>query len=1003
RLPLGFEANHGQTDDSVKFLARAPGFTLFLTDTEAVLRLQPQRSNGAVRMRLVNARSEANVQGLDELAARSHYLLGNDPSRWRTDVPNFARVRYQSVYPGIDLVYYGNQGNLEYDFVVAPGADPGAIRMEFRGARQLEMDARGNVVLALDGSSLLLRSPLIYQPADGGRRQVPGAYVLLARNQIGVQVGAYDRNRPLVIDPVLTYSTYVGGAAGDVGYAIDVDASGNAYVAGETSSADFPRATPLQATPGGSRDAFVLKLNPAGTALVYSTYLGGSSDDVALGIAVDDSGTAFLAGGTGSTNFPVQNALQPAYGGGPSDAFVSRLNANGSALVFSTYLGANGDDEAQAIALDFSGNPYLTGVTDSASFPTTEGAYDRSVAGLDAFVTKLNPTGSTLVYSTYFGGHDTESGHAIAVDSAGSAYIAGLNIGGSLPTRGAYQNSPGGGTCGASPCPDAFVTKLNSSGSALIYSTYLAGSNADEASGIAVDFSGSAHVTGYTRSPDFPTTDDAPQEEKGAVDDAFVTKLSVNGAALEYSTFLGGGGNDRGLAVAVSPTGNAVIAGQTASSAFPTLNPVQSRWEGSLDAIVAMLNPEGELVFSTYLGGDDSEGARAVAVDSSGDAYVTGGTRSSDFPTANPFQSALGGGVCETGSSTFPCDDVFIAKIGNPIAAPTLSSISPANAVAGGPGFTLTVDGTNFKETSVVRWNGSNRTTTFVSSTQVKAAIVASDIAAAGTAQVTVSEGVLVSNALPFVIISGEPIPTFTAAGLVSAASFNLAGSPPAIASIAALFGTSLASSFAQATSLPLPFSLAGVTVRLNNVTAPLYSVSPGQINFQIPWELLGQTQASRIVTSGSLSSIPVNVNLSAFAPGIFTANAQGTGQGAILIAATGEVVAPVGSIPGRASRPATRGVDFITIYCTGLGDVTNRPASGAAAGSNPLSSTILAPSVTIGSASAPVSFAGLVPGLVGLYQVNVQVPADAPFGLAVPVIVTIGGTSSNTATIAVQ
>jgi uncharacterized protein (TIGR03437 family) len=315
----------------------------------------------------------------------------------------------------------------------------------------------------------------------------------------------------------------------------------------------------------------------------------------------------------------------------------------------------------------------------------------------------------------------------------------------------------------------------------------------------------------------------------------------------------------------------------------------------------------------------------------------------------------------------------------------------------------LTVNGTNFTTSAVVRWNGSSRTTTFVSASQLTASISASDIAAPGTAQVTVSAPGSLSNALPFTITSGGPVPTFTAASLVSAASFNLTGSAPAAASIAALFGSNLASSTGEAISLPLPLTLGGATLRLNNIAAPLFVASPGQINFQIPWELLGQTQASLTVTVGAVTSVPVNVNLAALAPGIFTTNAQGTGQGAILIAATGEVVAPVGSIPGRASRPAARGVDFITIYCTGLGDVTNRPASGAAAGSNPLSSTTTAPSVTIGGVPATVSFSGLVPGLVGLYQINLQVPANAPIGEAVPVIITIGAGTSNTATIAVQ
>src|SRR2546427_2897345 len=422
RLPLSFEPNHGQTDPQVQFLTRGPGYTLLLTPTEALLVLReaetrkaknpefpfpsfasfvtesPSEVEGsalskriALRIKFVGANPRPKVSGLEEFPGKSNYFIGNDPTKWRTNISHYSKVLYENVYPGVDLVYYGNQRQLEYDFIVAPGTDPGAIGLGIEGAGHMELDAQGNLNLHTDGGELRLHKPVLHQEVAGVRREVAGGYVLGEGNQVSFEVAAYDASQPLIIDPVLVYSTYLGGSDGvgggaDLGRAIAVDAAGNAYVTGQTGSADFPTASPIQLTHGGgSSDLFVAKLNPSGSGLIYSTYLGGSGEDIAFGIAVDAAGNAYVAAGTSSTNFPTANAFQATFGGG-GDAIVAKLNAAGSALLYSTYLGGSGHDTSSGIAVDSQGNAYVAGSTQSANFPTTTGALDRTLGGTqDAF------------------------------------------------------------------------------------------------------------------------------------------------------------------------------------------------------------------------------------------------------------------------------------------------------------------------------------------------------------------------------------------------------------------------------------------------------------------------------------------------------------------------------------------------------------------------------------------------------------------------------------------
>jgi hypothetical protein len=596
-------------------------------------------------MKLLGANSSAKVEGTDELPGKSNYFKGNDPKKWRTNVSNYAKVHYRDVYPGVDVVYYGNQGKLEHDFVVSPGADPAAIKLAIEGADSLRLDKQGNLVAQLTSGEVVLNRPTVYQPGNPkseiqNPKSVDGRFVLLADSRIDFEIGTYDKTKPLVIDPVLIYSTYLGGSVSDEGYGIAVDTAGSAYVTGYAESPDFPTANPLQPSLSGYYNAFVTKLNSTGSALVYSTYLGGSDGDIGVGIAVDRAGNAYVTGITGSPDFPTANPLQDAYGGGDYDGFVAKLNSTGSALVYSTYLGGSGNDGPGGIAVDKRGNAYVTGGTSSLDFPTANSLHSRFGGGnFDAFVAKLNCLGSALVYSTYLGGTGEDAGGSIAVDAAGNAYVTGETTSTNFPTANPLQHSLGG------PYSyDAFVAKFNPAGSALVYSTYLGGSDFDLGLGIAVDTAGSAYVTGWTASPNFPTASPVQGSLRG-YQNAFVAKLNSTGSALVYSTYLGGNYFDRGLGIAVDRAANAYVAGFTGSDDFPTDNPLQPSLGGGYDGFVAKLNSPGSaLVYSTYLGGSGSEDyERGIALDTAANVYVTGYTDSRDFPTANPLQGTNGG------------------------------------------------------------------------------------------------------------------------------------------------------------------------------------------------------------------------------------------------------------------------------------------------------------------------------------------------------------------------
>ncbi|MHB8728224.1 MAG: DUF7948 domain-containing protein [Sulfuricaulis sp.] len=720
RLPLSFELNQGQTDASVKFLTRSTGHTEFFTPRETVLVLrnlksrpphpldrpladlgktapsvlagvseststtsEPEPESAVLRMKFIGAQPTPRVEGLEPLITKSNYLIGNDPKKWIINVPHYAKVKYHDVYPGIDQVFYGKEGALEYDLVVKPGADPAQIKLAFEGAESQRLDDQGDLVLQTALGPITQRKPILYQDIDGERRIIEGRYITPNSSEIHVEVKDYDRSRPLVIDPTILYSTYLGGSGGQYGQAIAVGSDGSAYVTGLVRSLDFPTVNPI---PGGDQrnrgvpgktgsDAFVAKLAPGGNALIYATYLGGSQDasggsvdDNGTGIAVDAQGFAYVNGQTKSVDFPTTIGARQTTLLGTFDGFFTKLNQAGNGLVYSTYLGMAADPHG--IALDTQGNVYMTGRTSSWSIPVTADAYQKTTTPgtVTIFFMKLDSTGA-IAYSTYLGaGYDQVYG--IAVDTAGSAYITGETGSTSFP---AVNPIPG------SSCPGPFITKFTAPpGNTLAYSTCIGiGQTTDNTfttNGIAVDAQGSAYIAGYTESATFPMVNAYQPTKNTAVNSgsAYVTKLNTAGNALVYSTYLGGTTADAAYAIAVDSSGNAYVTGETASPDFPIVNPLPGSSKGFYNtAFVTKFDPAGNTVaYSTFLGGTNgAQLGKGVAVDANGNAYVTGYTGAKNFPIVNPLKpSATGEGdqafVIKISSATLPVSTTVLKANG---------------------------------------------------------------------------------------------------------------------------------------------------------------------------------------------------------------------------------------------------------------------------------------------------------------------------------------------------
>ncbi|MGC9951618.1 MAG: SBBP repeat-containing protein [Bryobacteraceae bacterium] len=930
-IPLHFEPYREPSEPQFRYVAVAPQYKLALSDTAIDMQFL---HGGSLRMHLPRTSPAA----VDLLPGKTNYYAGDDPSGWRTGVPNYARIRYRSVFPGVELSVYGNQREIEYDWLVAPGADPSLIRFSFTGATRLRLDAAGDLVLQTAGGEIRHRKPCIYQIADGHRREISGSFVLARGGQVRFHVGAYDHHRALVIDPQLVYSAGFGASGvvsfeifqttyNDVPRAIAIDAAGNAYTTGTTYSNNFPLVNSSeQAPPLYTEGVFVAKVSPDGSTLLYSTYITGSGGPgpmpLPAGIAVDAAGDAFITGTTDGTDFAIAPGGS-ASTAGHAGAFLAALDPNGILKNSGVFGGAG--DAGTSIALGPDGDLYLAGTTQSLNFPTTPGAYSTVFVGLqvaansfsasDVFLIKINPRillsnfpgNQPILYSTYLG---LGTAPMVAADMAGNAYVAASTSYAAWPvTAGAVQPQ-----CAGQTCADAVVLKLNPNGNQLLYATYFGGSGVETVGGLAVDASGNAYLSGTTTSTDLPVTSGAFQTKWTpgspafpilAGQTAFVAKFNANATKLIYATYLGGSTAETGAGIAVDSAGNAYISGGTVSPDFPILNALQvglansplfvyaeSSQEGyySSAGFLSVLNPAGSaLLWSTFLGAPTAlpsiinqgaliigSSASAVALDSAGNVYVTG----------------LGADVTGRIINASPTDAVGVMKI-----AP-----------------------------------------------------------------------------------QGNPL-QFDPNGLTNGASFN--PGLPLPGGLASLFLHGLnVTGTVVASGNPLPTELAGVSILVDGIPAPILAVANipvdnpvgmQQINFQVPFEAV--TNEVEVRYQGlSTFLLPQQV-----APGIFTLPG---GAGAIQHASDYSLVTE--------ANPAAPG-ESIVVYATGLGPVSGQITDGAPApGPAAIQPACFSLIVTLGAdysffvpvgTPANILYAGLTPGYVGLYQLNIQVPPSTPAG----------------------
>lgn len=662
RLRVSFVENQGQVDSHVRFLAQAGNGTIYLTPAEQVLALDSRTAKdtaansrtakstpqiSVLRMKWLGANPNPLMAAEQPLPGKINYLIGRDPSRWQPNLPTYARVRYGELYPGVDAVFYGREGEIEYDLILSPGTSPGKISFALDGAKQIKLAANGDLVLSLENGRSKVRQlkPTVYQQVNGTRRLLAARYVIRRDKTVGFEVTGYDRKLPLVIDPRLAYSTYIGSNTVDTVSSVAVDQFGDAYITGSTVFG-FPTKNPAQQNQL-KMDAFVTKFSSNGGSLIYSTILGGSSFDSGNAIAVDRFGSTYVGGETSSTDFPTTpGAFQPAPGSTDADnGFITKLSPSGSSFIYSLLLGGGDEDQIRALALDTQHRVYVTGFTCSTNFPARNAFQPVTLGqncadgGGDAFVTRVNAAGTDLDYSTYLDGTIASIGNGIAVDSTFHAYVTGATESPDFPTTpGAFQTILKAqvipGFPHDTPQRNAFVTKFSADGRSLVYSTFLGGTADDVASAIALDPDGRACVAGGATSRDFPVTAGALQKTLHGSGDAFVTKLQLSGGGLFYSTFLGGSGGDGASSIAVDGFGRAYVAGGTSSTDFPVLNPIQAHLGGAQDAFVTKLSATGNtLFFSTYLGGTNVDVANSIRLDGQGNVFVGGATDSTNFPT----------------------------------------------------------------------------------------------------------------------------------------------------------------------------------------------------------------------------------------------------------------------------------------------------------------------------------------------------------------------------------
>jgi uncharacterized protein (TIGR03437 family) len=981
-----FEPNQGQAHTNVQFLSR----DVYLTSNKAAMTIEGEK---AIVMTLVSA-SLVQAEGLDPQPGITSYFLGNDPTKWRSGVPHFARVRYSDVYPGIDLIYnHNSEGRLEYDFILQPGADASAIRLAYN--QPVHIDSNGDLLVA----GMRQKRPKVYQ--NGG--EIACEYLVRGENQIQLALAKYGHSRPLTIDPILVYSTFLGGQGYKYGSSIAVDASGSAYITGQARAPIQPGLDPFQQPVGLNYSAYVIKLSPAGNALVYYVFIGDQFEN-GYSIALDPTGAAWITGETRSFNFPTKNPIQPTYGGGFNDAFVTKVSPDGRSLLFSSYLGSPSDDVGYSIAVDPSANAYVS-VQTTGSLPTSTNAFQTSAAsGFHPYVIKLSPAGG-FIWGTYVSGSIYDGARGIAVDSSGHAFLVGFTASDDFPTtEHAFQRTrPMPGTLIGS----AFVSKLDTDGSRLVYSTFLGGHSSAGADYIAIDANSNAYVGGNVSGPDFPVKNAIQTTFAGGDNDGFLAQLTPGGDGLVFSTFLGGSNAEYGCCkVAIGPDGAIYAAGRTTSPAAGTITSGQG--------FFAQFKPGGSLAFSSFLGGSTDDWVAGLAVDSSGAMYMTGYTWSTDFPILNAYQKTKGGAqdifvtkvaldapsqlqfnvapgvlpfrfvigaavppvqtisvtsgnsgqsytaaadaawlTLSPSSGTTPATiTVSVNPVGlkagpytgtiriNPQTVvqvnltvlnppPVVTSVSPSAIPPGSDNTTITITGSGFVNGAVVQFSvGSNPLpTTFIDSGTLQA-LVYKGLAAAAATYTLVVVNPQSAPSQPFQVVIGTPVPVFTVASVVNAASF--AGGPVAPGEIVSIFGTNLK----------------------RNVTfdgAPATSVfsSTTQVNVTVPYSASGTATVLQMGTSS------VQLPVAPSAPGIFAAASAGDG--------------------------------IVVLYATGCGALTN----------DDLPRCALPISVTVNGEAAQVLYASIAPGLVqGANQINFQLPDDITSG-PLTIILTAGDATS--------
>jgi uncharacterized protein (TIGR03437 family) len=953
---LRLEPNVGQADPGYRYLAHGAGQKIYLSSGEAVFEFEGRKLWGLERREVHAALVGAN-QAVDGLAqepksGRVNYLIGNDPQKWHTNIPTFGRVTFHSVYPGIDVVYRGAGRLMENDFMVSPGADPATIRIRFAGADEVRIDSDGALIVEAGKRALRWQAPEVYQQDEHGRRdKIEGRFALPGRDTVAFEIGVYDLHRTLVIDPLVTYATYFGGPTGDGATRVVADAGGNAYMIGATDSEDFQSSPGTFATSGTGVNGNVLvaKLGPDGKTMIYETHIGGSGGDVGLGIALDATGNVYLTGMTASADYPLvpaTNNLTTKSVTDPDNCFVTKLNASGSALVYSNVLGGSQQDACTGVGVDASGNAYVVGATASTDFPTMNALQPAAPSALfgnpsvAAFAAKLNPAGTALLYSTYYGGTGTNVATQLAVDSSGNVYFTGCTTSTSFPiTSGAFQTTfAGSGGQNSQLAPifpstsifgnvlsafgDAFVVKLNSSGQR-VYATYLGGQQDDIGFGIAIDSKGDAYVGGATLSKNFPMQNAFQSAYHGAggntqvnAGDGFIAELNPAGTALLFSSYIGGSKDDRVLGVALDSSGNIYLAGHTLSADFPTAGQqAQSGYAGDSDgffatgdAFLAEVSTSYQLTSSTFFGGSAGDWAGGVAVDGLGGVIIVGSTDSPDFPaTSGSYQTKYAGS--DSLLAGVAAGDAFLVRFGGGIPAVSISGISNAASYVGGA--------------------------------------------------IAPGEAVLISG-------SGIGPATLTTAQCTTSACTNLST------------------------------MVSNTQFTFNGVPAPIVYVSQQYSSVIVPYEVAASSTAQVIATVNGVPSPAFTVAVVKALPGIFTANSSGTGLAAIR---------NQNGSTNSAQSPAPPG-SLVTLYLTGEGQTVPPGVDGQVTSSLTTQPALSPVTVMFGNAPATnYQYVGEAPGVVaGVLQINVTVPQLAPAGNAVPLVVNVGSFATpNGVTIAIQ